>query len=128
MADSLHLARFAGHKIDGLTTVFVSVDDFNWIRPSALDLKNPIRFSQDIQTKLSPSKYYFGLSALVMSVRTFLDSSPTPRYYGRDFSIQVRADASTLADGMSRDALAVPQLSDVQIKKNIKNLSIPFLG
>ncbi len=128
LADSLHLAKFAGQKIDGLTTVFVSVDDFNWIRGSALDPNNPIRFSQDIQTKLSPSKYYFGLSALVMSVRTFLDSSPTPRYYGRDFSIQVRADAPTMADGVPRDALAVLKLSDVQIKKNISAVSEAIQG
>ncbi len=128
LADSLHLARFAGQKIDGLTTVFVSVDDFNWIRPSALNLKNPSRFSQDIQSKLSPFSHYLGLSALGMSVRTLLDSSPTPRYYARDFSIQVRADAPTLADGMPRYALAIPQLSDVQIKKNISAVSEAIQG
>ena len=128
LADSLHLARFAGQKITSLTTVFVSVDDFNWIRSSALDLSKPSPFSLDIQAKLSPFKYYFGLSALGMSVRTLLDSPPTPRYYARDFSIQVRADAPRLADGKPREALAVPHLSDAQIKKNVSVVSDAIEG
>ena len=128
LADSLHLARFAGQKIDGLTTVFVAVEDFNWIRPSALDLKNPSRFSQGIHAKLSPFSHYFGLSALWMSVRTLLDSSPSPRYYGRDFSIQVRAGTPAMADGVPRNVLPVLQLSEAQIKKNISAVSEAIQG
>lgn len=128
LADSLQLAKFAAQKITGLTTVFVSVDDFNWISSTALDVNKPSPFSQDIQAKLSPFKHYFGLSALGMSVRTLLDSSPTPRYYAGDFSIQVRADAPRRADGIPRDTLAVPNLNDAQIMKNVTAVSEAIEG
>jgi hypothetical protein len=73
--------------------VVVGVDDFNFIdQADANDVPAAVRENRTLHFW----EYYFSKDVTVWSLKTLLDRSPKARYFGKDLTGQIRADAGTM--------------------------------
>jgi hypothetical protein len=73
--------------------VVVGVDDFDFIDQADAD-----NVPQEIREGGVPHfwDYYFSRDVTAWSIKTLLDQSPKARYFGKDLTAQIRADAGTM--------------------------------
>jgi len=90
IAYARYIKRHARREPD---LVIVGVDDFDFIDQADANLVPPAILEDSVPHFWD---YYFSKDVTIWSIKTLLDQSPKARYFGKDLTGQVRADAGTM--------------------------------